>query len=72
MGKHFSTHFSVSNDVTNGGIISPVLLNVYVEDLICAVIWGIETANDPGGGGGAPTMILRTIGSIFTISFYYY
>ena len=35
MGKHFSTSFCVSNGVKHGGIISPVLFNVYMDDLSC-------------------------------------
>ena len=37
MGKHFSTSFCVSNGVKQGGIISPVLFNVYMDDLSCAL-----------------------------------
>ena len=33
MGKHFFHIFCVSNGVKQSGIISPVLFNVYIEDL---------------------------------------
>ena len=36
-GNTFSTSFRVSNDVKQGGIISPVLFNVYMNDLSCAL-----------------------------------
>ena len=32
-GNIFSTSFCVSNDVKQGGIISPLLFNVYMDDL---------------------------------------
>ena len=35
MGKHFSTSFCVSTGVKQGGIISPVLFNVYMDDFGC-------------------------------------
>ena len=34
-GNTFSTSFCVSNGVKQGGIISPVLFNVYMDDLSC-------------------------------------
>ena len=34
-GNPFSTSFCVSNGVKQGGIISPVLFNVYMDDLSC-------------------------------------
>ena len=34
-GNTFSTSFCVSNGVKQGGIISPVLFNVYMDDLRC-------------------------------------
>ena len=37
MGKHFSTSFCVSNGVKQGGIISPVLFHVYMDDLSCVL-----------------------------------
>ena len=38
MGKHFFVlSFYVSNVVKQGGIISPVLFNVYMDDLSCAL-----------------------------------
>ena len=37
MGKHFSTSFCVSNGVKQGGIISPVLFNVDMDDLSCVL-----------------------------------
>ena len=36
-GNTFSTSFCVSNGVKQGGIISPVLFNVYMVDLSCAL-----------------------------------
>ena len=36
-GNIFSTSFCVSNSVKQGGIISPVLFNAYMEDLSCAL-----------------------------------
>ena len=36
-GNTFSTSFCVSNGVKQGGIISPVLFNVYMDDLSCAL-----------------------------------
>ena len=36
-GNTFSTFFRVSNGVKQGGIISPVLFNVYMDDLSCAL-----------------------------------
>ena len=33
MGKHFSTSFCASNGVKQSGITSPVLFNVYMDDL---------------------------------------
>ena len=37
MGKHFFHIFCVSNGVKQGGIISPVLFNVYMDDLSCVL-----------------------------------
>ena len=39
MEKHFSTSFCVSNGVKQGGacITSPLLFNVYMDDLSCAL-----------------------------------
>ena len=34
-GNTFSTSFCVSNGVKQGGIISPILFNVYMDDLSC-------------------------------------
>ena len=36
-GNNFSTSFCVSNGVKQGGIISPVLFNVYMDDFSCAL-----------------------------------
>ena len=36
-GNTFSTSFCVSNGVKQGGIKSPVLFNVYMDDLSCAL-----------------------------------
>ena len=36
-GNTFSTSFCVSNSVKQGGIISPVLFNVCMDDLSCAL-----------------------------------
>ena len=36
-GNTFSTSFCVSNGVKQGGIISPVLFNVYMDDPRCAL-----------------------------------
>ena len=36
-GNTFSTSFCVSNGVKQGGIISSVLFNVYMDDLSCAL-----------------------------------
>ena len=36
-GNTFSTFFCVSNGVKQGGIISPVLFNVYMDDLSCVL-----------------------------------
>ena len=36
-GNTFSTSFCLSNSVKQGGIISPVLFNVYMDDLSCAL-----------------------------------
>ena len=36
-GNTISTSFCVSNGVKQGGIISPVLFNVYMDDLSCAL-----------------------------------
>ena len=36
-GNTFSTSFCVSNGVKQGGIISPVLFNVYMDNLSCAL-----------------------------------
>ena len=35
-GNTLSTSFCMSNSVKQGGIISPVLFNVYMDDLSCA------------------------------------
>ena len=37
MGKHPFHIFCVSNGVKQGGIISPVLFNVYMDDLSCVL-----------------------------------
>ena len=36
-GNTFSTFFCVSNGVKQGGIISPVIFNVYMDDLSCVL-----------------------------------
>ena len=36
-GNIFSTSFCVSNGVKQGGIISPVSFNVYIDDLSCVL-----------------------------------
>ena len=36
-GNTFSTFFCVSNGVKQVGIISPVLFNVYMDDLSCVL-----------------------------------
>ena len=36
-GNTFSTSFCVSNGVKQGGVISPVLFKVYIDDLSCAL-----------------------------------
>ena len=36
-GNTFSTSFCVANDVKQGGIISPVLFNVCMDDLSCVL-----------------------------------
>ena len=36
-GNEFSSSFTVSNGVRQGGILSPYLFNVYVDDLSCAL-----------------------------------
>ena len=36
-GNTFSTSFCVLNGVIQGGIVSPVLFNVYMDDLNCAL-----------------------------------
>ena len=36
-GNTFSTSFCVSVGVKQGGIISPVLFNVYMDDLSCVL-----------------------------------
>ena len=30
----YTTHFSVKNGVEQGGVLSPLLLNLYLDDLI--------------------------------------
>ncbi len=36
-GNYFSDTFSVSNGIKQGGILSPMLFNIYVDDLITAL-----------------------------------
>ena len=48
MGKHFFHIFCVSNGVKQGGIISPVLFNVYMDDLSCV----LNSSNIGGRFGG--------------------
>ena len=54
-GNTFSTFFYVSNGVKQGGIISPVLFNVYMDDLNCVL-------NRSNIGG----RIVREIGNHFS------
>ena len=43
-GTTISTQFTVANDVEQGGIISPILFNMYMDDLSIAL-------NNSGIGG---------------------
>ncbi len=36
-GNYLSDTFSVSNDIKQGGILSPMLFNIYVDDLSTAL-----------------------------------
>ena len=46
-GDTISTQFTVANGVKQGGVISPILLNVYMDDLSTAL-----NSSGIGGGGG--------------------
>ena len=50
-GATTSTQFTVSNGVKQGGIISPILFNVYMDDLSIA----LNSSGIGGGGGGGGT-----------------
>ena len=47
-GATTSTHFTVANGVKQGGNISPILFNVYMEDLSTS----LNSSGIGGGGGG--------------------
>ena len=54
-GATTSTQFTVANGVQQSGIISPILFNVYMDDLSKAI-------NSSGiGGGGGRGWVLRSI-----------
>jgi len=61
-GKHFSEQFHVSNGVRQGGVLSPYLFAVYLDDLsTVAILRG-------GLGGHAPPRFLLGSPSFFLIS----
>ena len=49
-GDTISTQFTVANGVKQGGVISPILINVYMDDLNTAL-----NSSGIGGGGGGGT-----------------
>ena len=62
-GNTFSTSFCVSNGVKQGGIIFPVLFNVYIVDLSCV----LNRSNIGGRIGGEIVKHLSYAGDLCLI-----